>query len=777
MKKTIFTLFLLSVFCSFLTAQDHTVTLQGTTFSPKDLTINAGETVQWNNTGGVHNVNGSQQSFPDNPESFTSGAPSGTAWNYSFTFNTPGFYDYQCDVHASMGMVGTVTVLPAGGSGDVVISEIMYNDPTDNTDQYEFIELYNNGLNSVNLEGWSFIGVNFTFPAVSLAAGEFVVISTNSTNFEALFNVPSLQFESGALSNNGETIKLNDTGGNLIDSVAYDDENGWPTAADGNGASLVLCDFGSDNNDPANWIAATTATGFQINSKDVFANPGAESSCGAGISFQLGGFTLMEMDGQVELAVILSGGNANETQVTVDINSSSTATNGVDYSIAAPVTLTFPAGAVTDTQIVIINLLDDSNIEGNETVVLELLNPTNGAVITTNGQFTLTIEDNDALVAEPDNATTDVNTPVTIDILGNDFLFNGIVSIEITLEPNNGTVTVNGLDDVTYTPDQDFCGTNVFTYEICDGATCDAANVTVTVICPISYPQYDIATVTTVDNEGHPDSVDVTAELRGIIYGVDLQVNPNTIQYTLIDNTGGIGLFSSNTFGTNLAEGDEVIVRGTISEFNCLTQIEVDTLWVESTGNALKQPTVVTSLGESEESELIRINNLQLVDPSQWAGGVGGTSGFNVDVTNGTTSFLMRIDDAVDLYMDPIPPGGPIHFDAIGIGGQFDNSGPCDGGYQFLPRYTADIIDLDVATKESWLSSQIRIYPNPMDELMQIRSALNIDEINISNMLGQQMMAVKKPGNTLNVGGLGAGLYLATFQVGDEQWTTRFIKK
>ena len=87
----------------------HAVENNGFTWSPSDITIDQGDTVEWTNTGGSHNVNGTQATFPDNPESF--GNSVGSGWVYSFTFNIPGVYNYQCDPHASLGMTGTVTVV------------------------------------------------------------------------------------------------------------------------------------------------------------------------------------------------------------------------------------------------------------------------------------------------------------------------------------------------------------------------------------------------------------------------------------------------------------------------------------------------------------------------------------------------------------------------------------------------------------------------------------------------------------------------------------------
>lgn len=78
-------------------------------FDPAELSVQPGDTVIWTNTGGNHNVNGTQTTFPDNPESF--GLSVGEGWTYSFVFHTSGTYHYQCDPHASFGMTGVITVI------------------------------------------------------------------------------------------------------------------------------------------------------------------------------------------------------------------------------------------------------------------------------------------------------------------------------------------------------------------------------------------------------------------------------------------------------------------------------------------------------------------------------------------------------------------------------------------------------------------------------------------------------------------------------------------
>lgn len=98
----------------------HNVAVTSDVFTPSQITINEGDKVIWKNTQGSHNVNGNKSTFPSNPESF--GNNVGTGWTYEYTFNTPGTYDYQCDPHVAMGMVGKVIVTPKASAGPFVLT-------------------------------------------------------------------------------------------------------------------------------------------------------------------------------------------------------------------------------------------------------------------------------------------------------------------------------------------------------------------------------------------------------------------------------------------------------------------------------------------------------------------------------------------------------------------------------------------------------------------------------------------------------------------------------
>ncbi|MEM9053522.1 MAG: plastocyanin/azurin family copper-binding protein, partial [Bacteroidota bacterium] len=119
--KCIYYFFFAFLFSTSAIAQTtHTVETFSFGFDPETLTIEPGDIVIWDNVQGNHNVNGTVEDFPDNPESFgNSVAPA--PWTYEYTFNTVGVYNYHCDPHIPF-MQGTVIVSDALSTNDVVLT-------------------------------------------------------------------------------------------------------------------------------------------------------------------------------------------------------------------------------------------------------------------------------------------------------------------------------------------------------------------------------------------------------------------------------------------------------------------------------------------------------------------------------------------------------------------------------------------------------------------------------------------------------------------------------
>ncbi len=202
-------------------------------------------------------------------------------------------------------------------------------------------------------------------------------------------------------------------------------------------------------------------------------------------------------------------------------------------------------------------------------------------------------------------------------------------------------------------------------------------------------PTYTIPQIKGQDSDGVSDSLGVYCKVIGTVIGVNTQsASTGNVAFTIHDGSVGFGVFSpaSSSHGYTVNEGDIVRVIGSVGQFNGLAQVGADSIVIVSTGAGTPSPTVITSLDETTESNLLRVNNVTVIDPTQWT---NAGSGFNVDVTDGTNTIALRIDADVTLYNEPCPVG---IFDIIGIGGQFDMSSPYTGGYQMLPRQKEDVL-------------------------------------------------------------------------------------
>ena len=177
--------------------------------------------------------------------------------------------------------------------GPVVISEVMYHPPNldgANNVRDEYIELANITASQVMLYDLAYPtntwrlrnAVDFDFPGgVAIPAhGRILVVGFDPAEtavldtFRAAYNlddaVPLYGPWSGRLDNAGETIELKRPDNPDTDmvpyiqmeQVAYDDEDPWPAAPDGEGPSLQRVNDSAYGDDPANWFAAPPTPGF-----------------------------------------------------------------------------------------------------------------------------------------------------------------------------------------------------------------------------------------------------------------------------------------------------------------------------------------------------------------------------------------------------------------------------------------------------------------------------------------------------------------------------------
>lgn len=676
----------------------------------------------------------------------------------------------------------TITINPSDAlTPDIVINEIFYNVPS--TDSIEFIELYNNEATSVDLTGYSFSqGVTYTFPAVTMAAGSYVVITNDSLAFQNAFGVAAYQWDgSSSLVNSSETIELVDANGATVDMVTYDDGFPWTEMGDGAGNSLALCSPTADNTMASNWLPESNDANLAINGTSVFASPGAANAAtcptnpyrdiailntedattgvadSVGYMAQIQGFVYgvnLRAAG-LDFTVIDAFGNGisvfNFTPVSAYV-----VTEG-DYVIIDGTVGQF--NGLTQFTPASINVVSGGHQLRSPSIVTALGEETESELVTI---------ENVTLVnpAQWSNSGSGFNVDITN---GTDTFLMRIdndVDLYSMMAPT-GTFDVTGIG-------RQFDNSNPYDegYQLFPRYVADISPYNPTVVTP-SFPPYSIGTVTTVNADGVADSLGVQCEITGIVHGIDMQGGAS-ISFTIIDATGGIGLFNSTDLGYTVMEGDEVTVKGTIGQFNGLTQISPNSITLNSSGNATVTPLLVTALDETTESELVQITGLTLIDPASWD--ASGAS-FNADFTDGTNTYSIRIDSDVNI-------AGTTPFNLAtdvvritGIGGQFDNSSPYTDGYQLFPRYATDI-EIITNTKNQ-LSESIKFYPNPVNDIFVIETTEMIETVRITNALGQVVKTLNNVNGTttVNVANFPQGLYFVTFTSENNSFTQQMVKQ
>ncbi|HAK94486.1 MAG TPA: hypothetical protein DCM87_05665 [Planctomycetes bacterium] len=149
---------------------------------------------------------------------------------------------------------------------DLVVSEIMYH-PITEDDRDEYLEIYNRSSRTVDLAGCTVRGFGFTFPAKArIGPKSYIVVAKDPARLGARYGIKSTILFGpcqGALSDGGETIRLETPEGVCIDEVTYGDRDPWPAWADGLGESLELVDVEGENDLPAAWGASDSRAGAQ----------------------------------------------------------------------------------------------------------------------------------------------------------------------------------------------------------------------------------------------------------------------------------------------------------------------------------------------------------------------------------------------------------------------------------------------------------------------------------------------------------------------------------
>ncbi|EIA3186230.1 tandem-95 repeat protein, partial [Vibrio parahaemolyticus] len=287
------------------------------------------------------------------------------------------------------------------------------------------------------------------------------------------------------------------------------------------------------------------------------------------------------------------------TPYTIDLNTAFSDVDNVDGE------LTFSVSGNSNIQVAIVNgiatITPTADWNGSETLTFTATDPS-GESISQTVNFTV------APVADivADKATVVEDTSTVIKVLGND-TFEGdgkVVSLDTNNGPANGTVSVNPDGSVTYTPNDNYHGTDSFTYIVTSGGVSESTTVSVDVTPVNDAPvaKDDIATTqedtaVTIDVLSNDTDVDgdklsiqsaTVPEAQGKVEIVD-----GKLVFTPAENFNGHAEITYTVTDGQLT--DEAKVTVTVNPVNDAPTIKVDA--VESiTEDAVNTDTVVATL-------------------------------------------------------------------------------------------------------------------------------------------------------------------------------------
>jgi hypothetical protein len=125
------------------------------------------------------------------------------------------------------------------------------------------VEIYNGNSDAMDLSSWFLKDDDddhsFTLPANTLLQPyQYLILCRDTVKFTALFPEVILYYGGMdfGLGGGGDHVRLFDANGSMVDMVEYDDDNPWPTLADGSGPTLELRHPSLDNSLWENWSAS-----------------------------------------------------------------------------------------------------------------------------------------------------------------------------------------------------------------------------------------------------------------------------------------------------------------------------------------------------------------------------------------------------------------------------------------------------------------------------------------------------------------------------------------
>lgn len=244
----------------------------------------------------------------------------------------------------------------------------------------------------------------------------------------------------------------------------------------------------------------------------------------------------------------------------------------------------------------------------------------------------------------------------------------------------------------------------------------------------------------------------------------------------------GINTYGLATGDVTVNIGDEVVLYGEISPYRNQTEIyPAKLIDVLSTGNDVYAATTITGAdidtsivadtdpAEKYEGSLVKVLKAEAIDTIT----VDGNFYWMFSDDAGTSIFYVgSVFDFISFDETLFTKGE--EYDITGIITGRDNV------YVLNPRDGSDLSETLGVDNIYNFANNIKVYPNPVENILYVNNLESIDKIRVINVIGQELFSVDATNKTnvnIDLSSLRTGIYFVTVTRGDKSKAYKIMKK
>lgn len=204
-----------------------------------------------------------------------------------------------------------------------------------------------------------------------------------------------------------------------------------------------------------------------------------------------------------------------------------------------------------------------------------------------------------------------------------------------------------------------------------------------------------------------------------------------------------------NVYGTLFTGkvGDSLVVSGTPSEYNGLTELGSPVYSYNFKDNKAMNPVVITAaqVGEDYEGMLVQINNATVNNPGS------AIQAQSYTATDNTGSVVIYVNNSSRLINKSFPSKA---INLVGVVSEFN------GTFQILPRDINDFREYTPTAPILKNEETLTVFPNPTSGELTVNSTKVVSLVRVIGLTGQVEQTVHPVQNKMDMSNLNPGIYV-----------------